>query len=214
MVRARSLGHGALGLTLPEAVLVVALVVTLFLLLLPLARRHWHDSQVLAMTDRGRMLFTTMHGSPFEEYSMAELRSQYKLVDTTSHSQWKTSTEYFRSVVESQLVTVGYGFFSGPGVPKADSDGPASFSSSNNAWCVTANLNRELLGTFEYDVPVYFSRNLTIENLGERLRLSEQSPFGERIAVGIRASGSGLTIRTSDAGTYISRTYTNTVLRP
>lgn len=59
---------------------------------------------------------------------------------STSIESFDTSTAYLRATVTCGLINVAYSFFSAPGVPPCNDKEPVGFTSSNNAWCVVANL--------------------------------------------------------------------------
>ncbi|MEM7393578.1 MAG: hypothetical protein AAF492_14630 [Verrucomicrobiota bacterium] len=79
-----------------------------------------------------------------------------------SSSDFKSSEEFFHVMVTGGHINVGWDFFAGPGVPVAK-DAEDFLAGGHNIWCVTADLTDRTAET----IPFVFTKNLTIETLGD-----------------------------------------------
>lgn len=106
---------------------------------------------------------------------------------------YRTSTEYFIHLVEDNIMTVSYDFFSAPGIPPAKSSDPRDFTAENNAWRLVLGLDDAPEGT-----PFLFTRNCDPGTLpaGENtLLLTDNPPFGRKGVVVVLKGGSAFTLK-------------------
>ncbi len=95
--------------------------------------------------------------------------------------QYKTSTEFFRSLVANEIIRgIDFSFFGAPGIkhPKDPND-PEKFLAENNAWCVVVlptNKVMEVEREAYKDAPFLFTKNFAF---GSSLRLPQE---GDTIA--------------------------------
>jgi len=79
--------------------------------------------------------------------------------------QYKTSTEFFRSLVSNNIIPgIDFSFFGAPGVsPPKDLTDPEKFTSENNAWCVVL-LPNDGLSRGDHNIPAttpfLFTKNM------------------------------------------------------
>ncbi len=101
-----------------------------------------------------------------------------------------TSAAYLTALVAEGRLNVGRGFFSGPRMPSGK--GPVSradpLRSEENAWRVVVGIKPDHPAT----TPFLVTRNFVPSTLGERPRLSDQSPFGREGVVVVAVGGSAM----------------------
>ena len=133
------------------------------------------------------------------------------------------------------LTGANYGLFALSGVPPYWGEDPLKFSMTNNAWCVTLNLDPKRLpdvpdwrwNNSEYGehgepsppllAPFLFSRNLDIQNLSEANsdRLRDIPPYGLRGILVVMTDGEAKFLRPEQIESEFNPMgLTNAVLRP
>ena len=123
------------------------------------------------------------------------------------------STDYFRWLISNQVVKVDFAFFAAPGIPPHLGSEPEFFLSTNNAWCVTADLAPDTDG----NVPLVFTRNLVIDKLTDAKASAVQNlpPFGRRGVVVLYKNGRVAFIRSQALAESFNPSHaTNAILRP
>ena len=107
--------------------------------------------------------------------------------------------QYFEELVRQQLLEVNYGYFSGPGLKRAE-DREAFLAGGGNAWCLTRDLR-----TVDDTLPFLFSRNLKVTHLNdpnfaeqEPSRLFQGPPFGRKAFVFVTGGGSAFLFQGDD----------------
>ena len=115
-------------------------------------------------TQRGHLTALAANGRSIQQSVAVFGPEDFGKEDTPwpKSADFKSSEEYFVHLVESGVMNVGYDFFSGPGLPKAQTK-EEFLQGGYNAWCVVADLNDASLET----LPFLFSRNLKIQNLND-----------------------------------------------
>lgn len=113
--------------------------------------------------------------------------------DWPKKGQYRTSTEYFKHLVESGDLPVSYAFFSARGIPDANSTDPQDFTAENNAWRVVLGLDNAPEGT-----PFMFTRNYNPSELNsgdDPIVLSDEPPFGKEGLIVVLKGGSAYSLK-------------------
>lgn len=187
--------------------LAVAVCCALFLLALRWTQSVRVQSRIESVLSQAQAIHTTVFRSMAAEGVFA--------ASSTSRGGHAvgTSTEYFRWLVASNIVNVGFSFFAAPGVPPYLGSDPVCFLPENNAWCVTADLASSSDGS----IPLMFTRNLGIESLtnADASKLRDGPPFGKRGVVVLYKNGNASFLRAEELGEAFNPSgATNVVLRP
>ena len=134
-------------------------------------------------------------------------------------ADFSTSTAVITNLVSSGVLRVDYSFFSEPGLPASKTTNAALFHAENNAWCFVADL--DLNAKRPHQIPVLFTRNLRVSNLGElQGRAGEQmsvaQPFGRKGVAMVFMDGHAAWLQPDMLWSNVlgGRTFTNRVLRP
>jgi hypothetical protein len=120
----------------------------------------WRISSAAVDDDVGRCPFHRADDRRHRKRSaacMAQPTSVWPLHHTqnvASNNQFASSTEFFRYAVTNNIFEVDVSFFYAPGLLKGRN--PATFSATNNAWCIVGNITESYPAT----APAVFSRNL------------------------------------------------------
>ena len=190
-------------LQLIAALLLATLAVFLFIR----GHHYLEKRQMLSVMTNGRNIFLSLYA---RQSAMSPWSSEFYPKYAGPFS-FASSTEYLRAVVTSGCMNVSYAFFSAPGVPSAHGTDPKEFLSSNNAWCVVADISQETPD----DCPFLFTKNLAITSLDQAPILKDTPPFGSEGVVVIMKNGRGLVLNADSAHSIFSGLHlTNRVLRP
>jgi prepilin-type N-terminal cleavage/methylation domain-containing protein len=204
-----------LSFTLIELLVVIAIIAILAAVLTPAVTDALTRGKMTGTMNNGRSIYLSLFsrdtedpvfqtGSPFPTYKDGNTVPMY----------FQNSTDYFKWVVTSGVMTVDFSFFSAPDIPPYKSRDPQNFDQKNNAWCITADV---AAGTPD-GVPLLFTRNLVIDKLNEVAvdKLSDQqNPFRKKGVVVVTKGGSSMVLKE----TYLTNNFnavgaSNDVLRP
>ena len=150
--------------------------------------------------------------------------------------QFPSSTEFFINLMTKQLLTgANYGLFAISGVPPYWGEDPLKFSRTNNAWCVTLDLDPMQLpdvpdwrrnssdngkdrGSSPPQLaPFLISRNLDIQSLSEAHsdRLRDIAPYGLKGVLVVMTDGEAKFLRPEQIESEFNPMgLTNAVLHP
>jgi len=165
----RALGAAALGYLLPLAL--VAFLGMVAAILVPSLSKGLSTAALVSTVSNGANIYKSAVSVP-----PAEPGQEPPWTAFPAKGQYRTSTEYFRDLVESGRMAVSYEFFSVRGLPAARSSRPEAFTAENNAWRVVLGLEDAPEGT-----PFLFTRNYnpeTLETGDHPIELEDVPPFG------------------------------------
>lgn len=117
--------------------------------------------------------------------------------------QYSTSTEYFKSLVNSGILNVPYDFFAARGIPPAKSTDASDFTADNNAWRIVLGLDDA-----PDDTPFMFTRNYdpgVLRSGDEPIVLNDEPPFGKEGMVVVLKGGSAFSLK----GNQLRNSYFN-----
>ena len=151
------------------------------------------------MMSKGRNLYVTLLADDLER--PWDARSAWPQTDGSGHRSeiaHATSTEFWQWLVTSGVMNVEFSFFGGPGLSVQPSKDPKDFAPDQNAWCIVANLDRDM----PEGLPVLFTRNVAVTNTSQlrgpiRDTLVDVAPLGLDGVVVILNGGSSWAIEGS-----------------
>ena len=161
-------------------------------------------AQISSVILNARNLYYTLTLDPPSNILTYEL-----LPRSDGTKSYETSTDYFRTLIESGKVNSS--FFAAPGIHSPGSDDPEAFQSTNNAWCIVEDLPT----SGDVNSPAIFTRNIQIESLNQLARLTDNPPFGQRAGIIVTKGGVALSLDEETINQYFAgQKMTNRVLRP
>ncbi|HPJ57416.1 MAG TPA: hypothetical protein PLK81_07195 [Kiritimatiellia bacterium] len=184
----RALGAAALGYLLPLAL--VAFLGMVAAILIPALSKGLSNAAMTATVSNGANLYKSATSVPLTDPGQDPPWTAFP-----AKGRYRTSTEYFRDLVESGRMAVSYDFFSARGLPAAHSSRPEDFTADHNAWRVVLGLEDAPDGT-----PFLFTRNYnpeTLETGDHPIELEDMPPFGKDGMVVILKGGAAFSLRGS-----------------
>ncbi len=143
------------GFTLVELLVVIAIIGILVSIILPQINNGLLRARLTAAAANGRSIVQAIVMRSTEGIaSSANAWPMYGATLNITNYQFSTSTEFFRYMVTSEWMTVGYNFFTASGVKV--NDNPNVMDPINNAWCIVADIT----DSFPETAPAMFTRNL------------------------------------------------------
>jgi prepilin-type N-terminal cleavage/methylation domain-containing protein len=146
------------GFTLIELLVVIAIIGLIVALVLPVffsrsclrAREATYAANARSIVQMisAQEAIRGIYGKPTSVWPLHHTQN------VASNNQFASSTEFFRYAVTNNIFEVDVSFFYAPGLLKGRN--PATFSATNNAWCIVGNITESYPAT----APAVFSRNL------------------------------------------------------
>ncbi len=179
------------GFTLVELLVVIAIIAVLAALLFPAIQGVLMRGRATGLASDGRQIYTAIFSHMTDPARMAggALEFGYPREGTEEDDfEFSTSTDFFRFLVEQNVMSVTFDFFGAPGLRRPDNpDDPASFEEQHNAWKVVANLRERSRDS----LPFVYTRNMTMTYDGSEPELDpDQHPFRDFLAVSVSKGGS------------------------
>lgn len=115
------------GFTLIELLVVIAIIAMLAAILVPAVNKALLSAAMVQTVSNGKGIYTAAFSSQMDDVVLGSGYSAWP-------SNAATSTEYFKNLVTSGVMTVSFDFFAARGVPPAKSSDPTAFAAANNAW--------------------------------------------------------------------------------
>jgi prepilin-type N-terminal cleavage/methylation domain-containing protein len=200
------------GFTLVELLVVIAILAILIAVLLPTVTQALAESRANGMMQQGVQMYKAIFAQVLDNPDAGS--SQFP----SGEDVIETSTDYFKSLVEDEVLKVDFSFFSGPGMNKMRTTDPELFKDDMNAWNVTMDV-QDRIASF----PFVFSRNylsagastipnaegkLKVEDLGDQNAPKSTEPgrenktmrldFDKNAVVVITKAGTGFLIKRKD----------------
>jgi len=202
--------------TLIELLVVISIIAILAAVLTPAVTDALTRGKMTGTMNNGRSIYLSLFARSTED---AVFQSGSPFPKSTTEAPpgdsmaFANSTDYFKWVVTSGVMSVDFSFFSAPNITPCKSREAANFTDGNNAWCVTADESESTPD----GAALLFTRNLIINRLNDNLvgALSEKDPFGKKGVVVVTKGGSSMVIKEN----YLTNNFnavgvSNIVLRP
>jgi len=206
----RRIGVHRQGFTLIELLVVLLIIAVLASLLMPAVQKALRRGRMTQLVNNGRNLYTTLLAAEIEGECGIFPGSTNIMVGAMA---FDNSTDYWKWVVTNGLMDVTFEYFAAYGVPAYYGIDPDGFTADNNAWCAVADVG---LSSSEM-TPVFFTRNLMIENLDDPLddALANVAPFGSYGMIVVNKGGATRILRAAEIEEQFNPTGAdNVVLRP
>ncbi len=176
----------AFGFTLIELLVVIAIIAMLAAILVPAVNKALLSAAMVQTVSNGKGIYTAAFSSQMDDVVLGSGYSAWP-------SNATTSTEYFKTLVTSEVMTVSFDYFSARGVPPAKSSDPGTFSGVNNAW----NLVNFVGGEPKEGTTWLYTRNgpAAVPTDDGAITLSTDQPFGEAGMVVVLKGGSAFSLK-------------------
>lgn len=193
------------GFTLIELLVVIAIIAILASMLYPSIHEAIVRSHMIETLNNGRSVHQAMLS--------AEMDRQTVRPKSSGSFAFATSTEYFRWLITNNVLDASFHIFSAYGLPSYAGLDASRFSSTQNAWCVTADIDDATRSL----TPVLFTKNLNLARLSDPADtgLTDDVPYGTRGVIVVAKDNSANTRRREELHDYFNPAgETNLVLRP
>ena len=115
------------GFTLIELLVVIAIIAMLAAILVPAVNKALLSAAMVQTVSNGKGIYTAAFSSQMDDVVLGSGYSAWP-------SNAATSTDYFKNLVTSGVMSVSFDYFAARGVPPAKTSDPGAFSGVNNAW--------------------------------------------------------------------------------
>lgn len=185
------------GFTLIELLVVIAIIALLAALLVPAVQRAMFKARLNTVINNGKQiylaLFAAEQDNPIGLASSATIGWPKK-----SETQYKDSSDFFSSLVESNILDATYGFFSAPGGGVKIAKDRQEFiedSTFRNIWCITLDVTDGM----KSGAPVLFTQNFKFRNAKisemDTPGLEEKAPpYQNKAGVVVQRGGAGFSL--------------------
>lgn len=184
------------GFTLIELLVVIAIIAILAAVLTPAVTQALLRGKAMGLASNARSMYQSIFAKEISDAAYISTTISFPKYGTASTgSVYQYSTEYFKTVVTTEIMNVSFSFFAAPGIPAAKGKNADGFKPENNAWCITGNLTDRSAE----DLPFIFTRNLNITDLKNPTvangapKIGEagyEEPFGNKAFVFVTKGGS------------------------
>lgn len=157
-------------------------------ILLPAVNKASQSAEAARLVSNGANIYRAVFASQMDALVLGQETSSFP-----KKEQYRTSTEYFKHLVESGVMPVPYDIFAGPGIPPARSSRAEDFQAENNAWRVVLGLEDAPEGT-----PFLFTRNYDpgiLQSGDAPIILNDVPPFGKEGMVVVLKGGSAFFLK-------------------
>ena len=189
------------GFTLIELLVVIAIIAMLAAILVPAVNKALLSAAMVQTVSNGKGIYTAAFSSQMDDVVLGSGYSAWP-------SNAATSTEYFKNLVTSGVMTVSFDFFAARGVPPAKSSDPTAFSGVNNAW----NLVNFVGGDPLEGTTWLYTKNgpATVPTSPGQITLQAVEPFGVAGMVAVLKGGSSFSLK----GKQLTGEYMNPAQTP
>jgi len=193
------------GFTLIELLVVIALIAILASILVPAVTNALDQGKMTTVMNNGKNIYLSIYARNLENpldqspaWPTREITSPANQ-ENIKNGEFNNSTEYFKWVIDAQIMNVDYSFFAAPEMPAENSTNSTLFGSDNNAWAVTVGVGQP---SFKDGGPALFTKNIKqtggipLGSVNDPPALDpDELPFGDKGGVVVLQGGSALILK-------------------
>ena len=192
-----------LGFTLIELLVVIAIIAMLAAILVPAVNKALLSAAMVQTVSNGANIYKSAFAGQMDEVVLGGAYSAWPAKNGTNNI-FATSTEYFKNLVTSEVMTVSFDFFSARGLKAVKSSDPNDFDKDGNAWCLVRGLDSAKEGTTFLYTKNYTEKDVPTDD--SKIELSKTTdPFRDAGMVAVLKGGSAFSLKGNQLrGTFLN----------